>query len=161
MFAILAFAALAADPALPALPSAAEDPVKPYVQSNTNAGAIPFAGKGMWHAFHGKAGVNRIVDDLVDRNVKDPTIGEIFAGIDLVRLRRVLKEQFCYILNGGCTYTGRPMKTAHTDMGVQMKDMNVLVGNLQKAMTDEHVSFFAQNRLLAKLAPMRRDVVTR
>lgn len=159
MLPLLAFAAVAATDPAPAQP--VEEPVKPYVQSNANAGATPFEGKSMWRAFHGQAGVNRIIDDLVDRNVKDPTIGEIFAGIDLVRLRRVLKEQFCYILNGGCTYTGRAMKTAHTDMGVQMKDMNVLVGNLQKAMTDEHVAFFAQNRLLAKLAPMKRDVVTR
>ena len=158
MLPILVFAAAIA--AGPAPVPAGEEPVKPYVQSNANAGAEPFKGKAMWHAFHEQAGVNRIIDDMVDRNIHDPVIGEIFAGQDIVRLRRVLKEQFCYILGGGCTYTGRSMKTAHTDMGVQMKDMNVLVGNLQKAMTDEHVAFFAQNRLLAKLAPMRRDVVT-
>jgi hemoglobin len=158
---MLALLALATAAVLPASAPPGEQPVKPYVQSNANAGATPFEGKGMWAAFHGKAGVNRIVDDMVDRNVNDPTIGEIFANQDLVRLRRVLKEQFCYILGGGCTYSGRSMKTTHADMGVQAKDMNVLVANLQKAMADEHVSFFAQNRLLAKLAPMKRDVVTR
>lgn len=156
MLAFLIFAAAAAAPAPPG-----EEPVKPYVQSNANAGATPFRGKTMWQAFHGQAGVNRIVDDFVDRNIHDPAIGDIFAGEDIVRLRRVLKEQFCYILNGGCAYSGRSMKDAHRDMGVQAKDMNVLVGNLQKAMADEHVSFFAQNRLLAKFAPMRRDIMTR
>jgi hemoglobin len=159
MFAFLFFAAATAADPTPVPPG--EEPVKPYVQSNANAGATPFEGKQMWHAFHEQAGVDRIIDDMVDRNIHDPTVGDIFAGQDIVRLRRVLKEQFCYILGGGCVYTGRSMKTAHTDMGVQAKDMNVLVGNLQKAMTDEKVSFFAQNRLLSKLAPMRRDVVTR
>jgi hemoglobin len=138
-----------------------EQPVAPYVQSDANAGATPFTGQGLWHAFHEQAGVDRIVDDFVTRNSTDPVIGDIFRGQDLVRIRRLLKEQFCYILNGGCAYSGRDMKAAHKDMGVQAKDMNVLVGNLQKAMAAEHVPFMAQNRLLSKLAPMRKDIVER
>jgi len=138
-----------------------EQPVDPYSQSDANAGAAPFAGQGMWQAFHEQAGVNRIVDGFVDRNVADPVIGEIFRGQDIVRLRRTLKEQFCYILNGGCAYSGRTMKEAHKNLGVQMKDMNVLVVNLQRAMAAENVPFFAQNRFLAMLAPMKKDVVVR
>ena len=158
MFALLTFAAaLATDPApVPA----GEQPVAPYAQSDANAGAAPFEGKGMWLAFHEQAGVDRIVDNLIDRSIKDPVTGPILEGQDMVRLRRLLKEQFCYILGGGCSYSGRTMKESHKDLGVQAKDMNVLVANLQKAMADEHVSFFAQNRLLSKLAPMHRDVVT-
>lgn len=138
-----------------------EQPVDPYEQSDANAGARPFAGQGMWHAFHEQAGVDRIVDGFVKRNVADPAIGEIFKGQDVVRLRRTLKEQFCYILNGGCAYSGRPMKESHKNLGIQMKDMNVLVVNLQKAMAAEGVPFFAQNRFLAKLAPMKKDIVVR
>jgi len=36
-----------------------------------------------------------------------------------------------------------------------------LVENLQRAMREAHVSFAAQNRVLAKLAPMDRDVTER
>lgn len=36
-----------------------------------------------------------------------------------------------------------------------------LVENLQRAMREAHVSFAAQNRLLAKLAPIDRDVTER
>ncbi len=53
------------------------------------------------------------------------------------------------------------MKTSHKDMGLQDADFNALVENLQKAMDQEGVPFRAQNRLLAKLAPMQRSVVTR
>jgi hemoglobin len=155
MLSFIAFAAVATSVPL------GEQPVAPYVQSDANADATTFEGKGMWHAFHEQAGVNRIVDDFVDRNIADPAIGEIFAGQDIVRLRRTLKEQFCYILGGACPYSGRDMKTAHKDLGVQAKDMNILVVNLQKAMAKENVPFFAQNRFLSKLAPMRHDVVTR
>jgi hemoglobin len=156
MLALLAFVAASAAPVPPG-----EQPVDPYTQSDANAGATPFKGQAMWHAFHEQAGVDRIVDDFVHRNTTDPTIGDIFKGQDYVRLRRVLKEQFCYILGGGCTYTGRTMKEAHKNMGAQMKDMNVVVTNLQKAMADEKVPFFAQNRFLTKLAPMKKDVVVR
>lgn len=138
-----------------------EDPVDPYVQSNANAGATPFKGEVMLIAFHGRPGIDRVVDDLVTRNIADPRISDIFKAQDLVRLRRTLKEQFCYILNGGCDYTGREMKSSHKDLGLQTADFNALVDNLQRAMNTEKISYWAQNRLLAKLAPMKRDTVVR
>lgn len=138
-----------------------EEPVAPYTQSDANAGARPFADDRLWRQFHGGAGVSRIVDDLVARSQQDRRISDIFKSRDMVRLRRTLKEQFCYILGGGCTYTGRDMETAHKDMGIQRADMAALVENLQAAMRAEHVAFTAQNRLLAKLAPMHCEVVER
>lgn len=139
--------------------ASAEQPVVPYAHSDANAGATPFAGTAMWQAFHGSAGVARIVDDMVDRNIADPRITDIFKGQDMIRLRRTLKEQFCYILNGGCSYSGRTMHDAHVNMGIQQADMAALVENLQAAMRHEGVAFAAQNRLLAKLAPMHRAIV--
>ncbi|MEO9132210.1 MAG: group 1 truncated hemoglobin [Sphingomonas sp.] len=136
-----------------------ESPVDPYVQSNANADATPFKGTAMLNAFHGRAGIERIADGLVDRNLRDKRIKEIFDKQDIVRLRRILKEQFCYILNGGCDYSGRSMKDTHRDMGIQTADMGALVENLQAAMRAEKVPFFAQNRFLAKLAPMKRDML--
>lgn len=138
-----------------------EDPVDPYPQSNTNAGAVPFKGSSMLNAFHGRPGIDRIADDLVDRIKADTRIADILKGQDEVRLRRLLKEQFCYILSGGCDYSGRTMKAAHKDMGLQTADVGALVENLQAAMRREGVPFFAQNRFLAKLAPIKRDVVER
>jgi hemoglobin len=138
-----------------------EQPVEPYAQSDANAGAAPFRGRTMWHAFHEQAGVDRIVDDFVSRLLVDKPIAEIFKGQDIVRLRRTLKEQFCYILGGGCTYTGRDMTAGHRNLGIQFKDFNLLVEDLQRAMAKERVSVFAQNRLLAKLAPMKRAIVER
>lgn len=138
-----------------------EEAVEPYRADPANAGARPFDGDAMARAFGGQEGIRRIVDRFVASNFDDPRIGEIFRNQDRARLRRVLFEQFCYILNAGCTYTGRDMKAAHRDMGVQQGDMNRLVENLQRAMAAQDVPFAAQNRFLAKLAPMRRDVVQR
>jgi len=53
------------------------------------------------------------------------------------------------------------MRSVHADMGLTKADLNALVENLQAAMREAGVPFAAQNRLLAKLAPMAREVVTR
>lgn len=144
-----------------AVSPAGEEPVAPYVQSDRNAGATPFRDDATWQAFGGAAGVRAIVDDLVSTNAADPRIADIFKNRDLVRLRRTLFEQFCYILNGGCHYSGQTMAQSHKDMGIQQADMGALVENLQAAMRRHRVAMPAQNRLLAKLAPMHRDIVAR
>ena len=165
MFARLTFiAALAVAPAALAQDPAhrpGEEPVEAYVASDANAGAVPFADDAMYKAFGAEPGVGRIVDGMLDRSVADPRIAGIFAATDMVRLRRTLREQFCYLLGGGCTYTGRSMQDAHDDLGLQPADFGALVEHLQAAMTQEGVPFHTQNRFLAKLAPMRRDTVTR
>lgn len=139
----------------------AEEPVDPYPVSDANAGAEPIRSDGLWQAFGQAEGTRRIVDETVRRSVEDPRIADIFKSRDLVRLRRTLFEQLCYILGGGCAYTGRDMRAAHKDMGLQVADLNALIEHLQGAMRREGVPFGAQNRLLAKLAPMKRDVIER
>jgi hemoglobin len=148
-----------------ALQSAAAPPVgddiPPYTISDANAGAEPYDGDRLFNAFNGKPGVDRVVADLIALSVADPRIADIFKGHDLGRLNRTLAEQVCYLLGGGCAYTGRDMKAVHTDMGLQTADLNALVENLQRAMDKEGVPFRAQNKLLAKLAPMKPDIVER
>ena len=112
-----------------------EEAVAAYTVSNANAGTTPFEGQAMLQAFHGREGIDRIVDDMLNRSVADPRIGEIFALTDMVQ--------------------------SHADLGLQPADMGALVEHLQQAMDAEGVPFRTQNRFLAKLAPMRRNVVTR
>lgn len=154
--------ALAAALQAAAPPPPGEKPVDPYVQGAANAGAAPIADGGRtFRAFHGREGVERVATGFVALNLADPRIRDIFAAADVVRLRRTLAEQFCYLLGGPCDYTGRDMRGAHLGQGLQTSDFNAVVENLQTAMDGERVPFAAQNRLLAKLAPMQRAVVER
>ena len=111
--------------------------VDPYIQSNANAGATPMKDDSVFKAFHGKEGLVRITSDLVDRNLADPRIKDVFATADIVRLKRTLAEQFCYILDGGCDYTGKDMSASHKDQGITPRDFNALVENLQWARASE------------------------
>jgi hemoglobin len=142
-------------------PVTGELPVDPYEQSNANAGADPFTGDRLAKAFGGREGINRIAARTVELSEADPRIADIFVAHDMVRLKRTLGEQLCYLLNAGCDYTGRDMRTAHDGLGATKADLNALVENLQAAMREADVPFAAQNKLLSKLAPMSSDVVER
>lgn len=142
-------------------PATGELPVDPYVQANSNAGAEPYRSAGLVADFGGREGIVQIAARTVELSEADPRISSIFASHDTVRLKRTLGEQFCYLLGAGCDYTGRDMRAAHAEMGVTKADMNALVENLQAAMREAGVPFSAQNRLLAKLAAMSGEVVTR
>ena len=142
-------------------PITGEIPVDPYVQDNRHAGATPFTGAAMANAFGGQDGIRRIAIRTVELSEADPRIATIFQSHDMVRLKRTLFEQFCYILNSGCYYSCRYMSSSHNYLGIRMRDMNALVENLQAAMREEKIAFAAQNRFLGKLAPMSGDVVER
>ena len=65
------------------------------------------------------------------------------------------------ILGGPCTYTGNDMAKVHRGLGIDRAAFNALVEDLQMAMNKHDIPFRAQNKLLAKLAPMHRDVITK
>ncbi len=130
-------------------------------QEAARASATPLTNEAAYRAFHEKEGIDRLTDDFVVRVTTDPRIAGRFANANLIRLRLELKAQFCYLLDGPCAYTGKDMKSAHEGMGLQNRDFNALAEDLQKSMDKEHVPFWAQNQLVAKLAPMEHPIVTR
>ena len=107
----------------------------------------------------GAAGVEGIVDDLLERIVVDERINLQFAGADIVRLRSKLIEQLCAESSGPCTYSGLSMQESHAGRGIDDAQFNALVEDLIDVMTARKVPIGAQNRLLKRLAPMHRDIV--
>lgn len=142
-------------------PATGEFPVEPYEQRESNAGAKSFKGDKLVTSFGGRSGIKAIAERTVELSEVDPRISAIFVSHDTVRLKRTLFEQFCFLLGGGCEYSGRDMAEAHKGMGLRVSDLNALVENLQQAMRERDVPFAAQNRLLSKLAPMSKDVIAR
>ena len=126
--------------------------------SAATAPVISTDGK-LFAEFGGRDGLVRIVDDLFVNVDADPRINTFFEPAKRQETKARLVEQFCVVLGGGCTYSGKDMKAAHKNLGIQKADFNALVENLQKAMDKNGVPFSAQNKLLAALAPQHRDVV--
>jgi len=111
--------------------------------------------------FGGKDGLVALVDDAMNRWLKNPRTRPYFENADQARIKHLLAEQFCVVLNGPCTYEGRSMAEAHRGLNVTEAAFYALVEELQVAMNHRHIPFSAQNRLLAALAPMHKDVITR
>lgn len=145
----------------PSIANEGELPVDPYDIKDENAGATPVKNDKLFDAFNGEAGIERIVDHFIAGLKSDRRVEKIFIASDFVRLRRTLIEQFCYLTGGPCKYTGRDMASVHADHGITTKEFGAAVDILQDAMDKEGVPFRAQNKLLAKLAPMHREIVTR
>ena len=106
-------------------------------------------------------GLTALMDDFMIQLLADPRTRPFFEQADQAMIKKHLTEQFCVILGGPCTYSGRDMKTVHADLGIHRSEFNALVEDLQIAMNKHHVPFHAQNKLLAKLAPMHRDIETK
>lgn len=108
-----------------------------------------------------KPGIERLVTRVMPIWNADPRVGPTFADTNLTRFKRILVEQICNLSGGDCKYNGRSMAEAHKGLHLANVQFNALAEDLQDAMEQEHYAYSVQNRLLALLAPMQRDVVTR
>lgn len=102
-----------------------------------------------------------VVDDYLDAVVRDPELKRSFAGVNLDRLKARVLSFICSSAGGGCHYQGDDMKTAHAGLKVTEGQMNRFVELLIEALNRHGVGLREKNELLAILAPMKRDVVTR
>ena len=133
----------AVPPALPALPA----------PMTADAAAL-------MEVFGHRAGLHRIATGFGQRMRSDSRTARFFANTKLPSLANQLADQFCQVLGGPCVYEGDTMKASHADLGIARADFLAAVELLQAAMDANGIPFAAQNRLLARLAPMHRDIVT-
>jgi len=113
----------------------------------------------LYQALGERPGIQKIVEGMLMHVAKDPRIVEFFRKVDIVRVRDKLVEKFCVEAGGPCTYTGDSLAEAHKGMNLSRSDFNALVENLIDAMDDQHIPVPTQNRLIARLAPQRGEVI--
>jgi hemoglobin len=135
--------------ALTALPAAAQP----------GAPATPSADDALYRQLGGQPGLVKLMDDLVQRLLADPRMQPFFKEVDQARLKAELVTQFCQVSGGPCTRSGKDMKRVHAGFDIDRASFNALVEVLQQAMDAQGMAFGVQNRLLARLAPMHRDIV--
>ncbi|NEX62489.1 group I truncated hemoglobin [Noviherbaspirillum galbum] len=140
------------------LPAAAHaqtaQPTSPAIQQASADDAV-YQGLG------GKAGIDKIVTAFLPIVLDDGRIKDSFKDVDMQRLGTKLGEQLCNLGGGPCKYTGKDMQVIHEDLRITRAQFYALAEDLQLAMERQGVPSRIQNRLMAKLAPMHRDIVTR
>ena len=106
-----------------------------------------------------RAGIARLTETLLLDIAADPRLVDDFRGTDINRLHNMLTDFLCENVGGPCTYTGDDMANVHRGLDITSTEFNALVENLVRAMEKQHLPTGVQNRLLARLAPMRHDIV--
>ena len=119
------------------------------------------ADDSLYRDLGGAEGVEKLANLTTDNFLADDRIKHSWDQSDMVRFRKMLAEQFCAVSGGPCTYTGHSMVEAHKGLHLTSADFNAVVEDLQHAMETLGIPFRTQNRFLALLAPMHRDIVTR
>lgn len=123
------------------------------------ATAAAHAGPTLFERIGGEAKVRATVDAFTDVILADDRINFTFADSDMSKFKKLLYEQLCAITQGPCTYTGRDMYEAHKKLNLDNAQFNALAEDLYIAFDRVHVPYRVQNKVMALLAPMQRDVV--
>jgi hemoglobin len=115
----------------------------------------------LYRAFGEKAGIRALTEHFYDRLKSDARTALFFKDTNRDHVVEQLTEQLCQLSGGPCVYKGAPMDKVHRDLEIGKRDFNALVEVLQDSMDAKGIAFRDQNRMLALLAPMHRDIVTK
>jgi hemoglobin len=113
----------------------------------------------LFDSMGGEPVLRAAVDRFADIVVADDRINFTFAEADMSKFKKLLYEQLCNLSGGPCRYTGRDMRTAHAKLGINAAEFNALAEDLYIALGKAGVPYRLQNKLMARLAPMKRDIV--
>lgn len=144
----------------PAMAAPGEPPVSdPSIKPSAPTLPVITDDQSLYDSFGGREGLTKIMDDVMPRWLRNPRTRPFFENSDQERIKKQLVEQFCVIMKGPCEYSGRTMAEAHRGMNVDEGAFYALVEELQLSLNKMDVPFAAQNRLIAALAPMHRDII--
>lgn len=115
----------------------------------------------LFEALGAKPGLTALMHAFVEQLAIDERTRIYFENADKVRLKEQLFDQLCMLAGGPCVYRGAQMRGVHRGLEIGRSDFNALVEVLQDCMDAQRIGFRTQNRLLAVLAPMHREIVTR
>jgi len=103
-----------------------------------------------------------LFDDVAPRMAVDPQLARFFSGhatdSDL-RQRQRLLELLCAETGGPCTYTGRPLKTAHAGLGVGSADWNAFLEHFSASLEHLQVAKGDKDELIALVVRYKSDIV--
>ena len=107
----------------------------------------------------GMEGITTITSLFVEQISWDQPHFKHFKNTNIERFRSKFAEQLCMISDGPCEYTGDTMIQVHTGMAITEKEFNRTVDLLITAMTQAGIKHTTQNKLLARLAPLRGEII--
>lgn len=109
----------------------------------------------------GMAVIEKITGNFIVEVGYDQRISRFYADSDLNRFYEKMVEYLCAKVDGPCTYEGEAMDVVHAGMNINEAQFNAVVDLLVNAMNRSGVPHRLQNRVLARLAPTREQIIYR
>lgn len=113
----------------------------------------------LYDALNGQSGIENIVDSFIQQIARDKQIFPYFRKASVSHFRQGFITHLCDVSGGPCQYEGDSMVDIHTGMHINEADFNRVVELLIIAMEQNNIAYPIQNRVLAKLAPLRKNVI--
>lgn len=113
----------------------------------------------LYQRLGGEAKVRKIVKDVLDRNFNNPVIGHHFQKVDMDKLNERVFEFFSMGTGGPHQYTGRDMRSAHSDLNITEDDFDRGNTDMILALKENGVADQEINEVIGILDSMKRDVV--
>ncbi len=129
------------------------------VALTATGGIADAADSTLFAAMGGEGVLKAAVDDFADIVEADDRINFTFADTNISKFKQLLYDQLCELSGGPCHYAGRDMHTAHAKLKITTAEFNALAEDLYLALGKAGVAYRQQNKLMALLAPMKRQIV--
>jgi hemoglobin len=113
----------------------------------------------LYDSMGGDSALRPAVDRFAAVVMADDRINFTFADTDMAKFKELLYQQLCNLSGGPCKYTGRDMRTAHAKLNINTAEFNALTEDLYIGLSQAGVPYRLQNKLVALLAPMKRQIV--
>ncbi len=115
----------------------------------------------LYEQLGGQQTINSITGYFILEIGYNEPIAKRFADSNLERFYEKLAEQLCMVTDGPCQYSGESMQVSHDGMNITEAEFNTVVDLLISAMNRTGVPHRLQTRLLARLAPLREEIIYR
>ena len=111
----------------------------------------------------GRAGLDKIVPDVVQLHMENPVCGERFraAKKSPAELTRLAIEFFATGLSGLATYDGRSMPEAHAGMGITEAEYIAVLDDILAALQRHNIGQQEQAELLYIAYGMKSEIIAK
>lgn len=120
--------------------------------------------KSLFQRLGGTSGINKLVDDIVELHMENPTIKARFRPIlETPDRLAVIKGHLCTFLEAGsggtAQYKGRDMRAAHKGMNISATEYMAAVDDILAVLKKHSVDEQSQKDVLAIAWSLKPDII--
>lgn len=104
-------------------------------------------------------GITKFVTKAIELYHSDERLAFLFEDVDDEYLIEQLENQMCELSGGPCTYEGLDMVEVHSGLEITKAEFDIFVEIFIDALEYAEIPHSARYKLLALLAPMRKDII--